>query len=151
MGTGRRKSGQSADTRDSGIGTGRTYITRLDMSWFPDSLRAKGDFSVDASTPRTRVNNWPRIRYLGQYSPIPEIQPSRSPSRSVQPDLRGVILSRVAPIAESLDILVQFQSDVQTLKMTSSIRPNSERVLHRYHTELFTNTAVPRFNGDACW
>ena len=59
-GTGRRKSGRSADTRDSESGTGRTHITGLEMeSWFPDNLRAKGDFSVDASTPRTGVNDWP--------------------------------------------------------------------------------------------
>ena len=60
LGTGRRKSGRSVDTRDSGIGMGRTHRTGLDMeTWFPDNLWAKEDFSVAAFTPRTGVNDWP--------------------------------------------------------------------------------------------
>ena len=80
-GTDMRKSGRS-------IGTGRTHGTGLAVqSWFSDTLRKEGDFGVDASTPMTGVNDWPRMRHLGQYSPIPEIQPSQSPIRSAQPDL----------------------------------------------------------------
>ena len=53
--TGMRKSGCLADTRDSGIGTGRTHVKSLVL----DSMHAKGNFGVDASTPRTGVNDWP--------------------------------------------------------------------------------------------
>ena len=87
-GTDMRKSGRSMDPGDSGIGTGRTHGTGLAMkSWFSDTLRKEGGFGVDASTSMTGVNDWPRMRHLGQYSPIPETQPSQSPIQSAQPDL----------------------------------------------------------------
>ena len=62
-----RNNSRSTDTGDSGIGAARTHGTGLATeSWFPDTLRAKGDFGVDASTLMTGVNNWFRKGHLGQ-------------------------------------------------------------------------------------
>ena len=95
----------------------------------------------------------PRIRHLGQCSLIPDAQPSRSPSRSELPGLSGTILSPVAPVAGTLDILAPVLGDEQTLKKTSPIRPDLElsAVSVPRRTTRFMSTAVPRFNGDACW
>ena len=91
------------------------------------------------------------MRHLGQYSPIPEIQPSRSPIRSAQPDLCCVISSPPVPVAETRDILALLQST--HIKMASPIRSSPElRTVPVSHRPVqFTNTAIPRFNGDACW
>ena len=99
-------------------------------SWFPDTLREEGDFGVDAFMPMTGVNDWPRMRRLAQYSPIPEIQPSRSPIRSAQPELCCTISSPVLPVTETRDILTQLQSDVHTLKWLR-ITPTCSLYEHR--------------------
>ena len=115
--------------------------------------RHEEEFGVDTSTPMTGVKDRPRMQHLGQYSPIPEIQPLRSLIRSAQLDPCCAISSPAVPVAKTRDILAQLQSDVHTLKMASLIRSSPERrnvpVSHR--PVRFTNTAVPWFNGDACW
>ena len=86
--------GRLAQGTRTEMGTERTHGTGLAMeSWFPENLRAKRDFGVDASTPRPGINDWPRMRHLGQYSPIPEMQSSRLPTGSAQPDFCGAISS----------------------------------------------------------
>ena len=58
VGNGREEDDRSANNGESGIDTGRMHGTGLAVeSWFPDTLRAKGDFGVDASTPMTGVND----------------------------------------------------------------------------------------------
>ena len=103
---------------------------------------------MDHSTPMTGVNDCPRMRHLGQYYPIPEIQPSRSPIRSAQLDLCCVISSPAVLVAETQDILAQVQSDLHTVKMASPIRssPELRTVPVSHRPGRFTNTAVPRFS-----
>ena len=109
---------------------------------------------MDASTPRTGLNHWPRLRHLGQYcTRIPEIPSFRSPTRSTQPEHHCADSSPALPVAGPLAILAQLQRDVHILKMASPIRsspePGPKPVPHQ--SVRITNTAVPRFNGDACW
>ena len=116
-------------------------------------MRAKGDFGVDASTPRAGVNDWPRMRRLGLSSPILEMQLPWSPTRRVQPDLRGMILSPVAPVTGTRDIMAQSQSAVETGKMASPIwlNPEPSTTPAPRRPVRFTNTAVPKFDGTVCW
>ena len=127
-----------------------------DEPWSP-GVRITGggkrDFGVDASTPRPRTNDWPRMRQLGQYSPIPEIQLLRSLSRSELQHFHGAILSPDAPVTGTLDIMAQLSSALETLKMTFPIRskPEMSTTLVPRRSGRFTNTTVPKFNGSMCW
>ena len=56
-------------------------------------------------------------------------------------------------MAGTLDILAPVWGDERTLKKTSPIQPDLElsAVSVPRRTTRFMSTAVPRFNGDACW